>query len=190
MKNKKRNIILMCILIVLVLLVSIGITYAFYSYSKTGSSNSQLVVGDIYMHYKEGNAINMPNAMPSATYDPSKVFEFTIDGKNTYTEKDIWYEIILTRGEVPEGKTEENRIKDKDLKFTLIETKKGEDPKTVLNGVSYDNLINKRIWVNTIPKNTNDKIEITYQLYMWISDETVIGEIEGESDTVDYSISE
>ena len=65
------------------------------------------------MHYNETNELTIENAMPSDTFDETKYFEFTIDGKNTYTDKDIWYEIVLTKGNNQTGKT---RIKDNLLK--------------------------------------------------------------------------
>ncbi len=128
------------------------------------------------MHYKGQNTgINIDNAVPSETYDEDEYFEFTIEGKNTYTEKDIWYEIDLVYGDEPEGRN--TRIRDVLLKFTLFE-KVGDDgvETKVLDGVSYDEINNKRIWVNKINKNTTEETKITYKLYMWISNDTVIGD--------------
>ena len=181
MKNNKK-IILITSIILGVLILTISLTYAVFSMSKTGQ-NSNLVVGDVYMHYANGNkSINLANVMPSETYDATSFFEFTIDGKNTTTNKDIWYEIILKHGDEVSGKT---RIKDNLLKFTLTETKNGTTT-TVFDGRSYGNLTNKRIWVNTINKNTTSEVSITYRLYMWISNTTNIGNTED----VDYTIEE
>ena len=133
MKNKK---IIITLSIIAILVLTIGITYSIFTSSKT-SKNSNLVVGDIYMHYANGNkSINLANVMPSETYDATSFFEFTIDGKNTTTNKDIWYEIILKHGDEVSGKT---RIKDNLLKFTLTETKNGTTT-TVFDGRSYNDL--------------------------------------------------
>ena len=59
MENKKLIITLS---IIAVLVLTTGITYAIFTTSKT-SKNSNLVVGDIYMHYNEINQIQMKNAM-------------------------------------------------------------------------------------------------------------------------------
>ena len=65
MNNKKVVIISSIILAVLVL--TIGSTYSIFSLSKV-SKNSNLVVGDIYMHYNETtNAINITDMMPTST---------------------------------------------------------------------------------------------------------------------------
>ena len=180
---KEKKIIILSSVILGVLVLTLGVTFAMLSISKT-SKNSSLVVGDVYMHYVDTNrAINLENQMPSLTYDETSFFEFTIDGKNTIKDKDIWYEIILNHGDTKSGKT---RIKDNLLKFTLTETKNGVT-KTVFDGNSYNDLTNKRIWVNTIDKNTTNEVTITYRLYMWISNNTLIcaGDIQ---DNCDYYI--
>jgi len=99
-------------------------------------------------------------------------FEFKIDGKNTYTKKDIIYDIVLNHGD--EHATRTTRIRDDLLRFTLIEVVDGNN-KLILNNKKYKDLSNRRIYVDTIPANTNEEINRTYRLYMWISKDTVIG---------------
>ena len=147
---KKKRIILLSILIIGILTLSLGVTFAIFNFNKT-STNSKLVVGDIYMHYNETNQISLENAMPSTTYDSGKYFEFTVDGKNTTTNKDIWYEIVLSHGDNHATRT--TRIKDNLLKFTLVEIKDAVET-VVVDSKSYQDLTSRRIWVDTINKNT------------------------------------
>ena len=183
MKDKK--VLILGVVITVILLFAVGITYAIFNYTRAGTNNSQLIVGDIYMHYKENNSINLTDAMPGDEYDLNSYFEFTIDGKNTYTEKDIWYDVILSHGDIPDGKTENNRIPDEYLKFRLVEVIDGVETE-LLTDETYDDLTNERIYVATIPKNTQTEITRTYRLYMAISENLIIG------NTVDaiYSIDE
>jgi len=109
-------------------------------------------------------------------------FEFTIDGKNTYTKEDIIYDIVLNHGD--EHSTRTTRIRDDLLRFRLVEVVE-ENETVLLDNKSYSDLKNKRIYVDTIPANTNEKINRTYRLYMWISEDTVIGNI-----NQDYTIEE
>ena len=53
MKNNKKTIIITSIILG-VLILTFSLTYAVFSMSKTGQ-NSNLVVGDVYMHYANGN---------------------------------------------------------------------------------------------------------------------------------------
>ena len=174
MKNLKNNTLGVALLVVGLLVVTLGITYAVVLVydGVEGVENSQLVLGDIYMHYNETNQLTLENAMPSLGPDESKYFEFTVSGKNTYTEKDIWYEIVLNHGD--NHATRGTRIRDDLLKFRLVEIKDNTET-IVLDGETYNSLNNQRIWVNTIEKNTTSDVEITYRLYMWIDYNTAIG---------------
>ena len=245
--NQKNKIIFLSSLIIGVLTLTLGVTFAIFNFNKT-STNSKLVVGDIYMHYNETNQITMENAMPNSLYIVNSVmstqeyteggsnelskcvdllvlstgmpstdaetickdgvvlqqaydegsldqfnltnkfiennilvlnssmpyFEFTVDGKNTTTDKDIWYEIVLSHGDNHATRT--TRIRDDLLKFRLVETKDGVET-IVIGNKSYSDLNNHRIWVDTINKNTTTEVTHTYRLYMWISNDTIIGNV-------------
>ncbi len=119
------------------------------------------------------------NASPEG-YAPLKYLEYTIEGKNTY-DKDITYEVLLQYGKEHGTRTE--RLKDKLLKFRLVEVVDGEE-KEIFTNRSYDELNNTKIYIDTIPAKTNKKITKTYRLYMWISNETVIG----VGDNIDYEM--
>ncbi len=121
--SNKKKIILGSIVGVLIGTL-MSVSYAFFTYSKTGL-NSQLVAGDIYMKYTGTNEINLQNTMPRDTYVEGGYFEFEVTGKNTTTNKDIVYDIVLNHGvENPSSRTV--RIQDKFLKFSLVEvTKEG-----------------------------------------------------------------
>ena len=94
MKNKKLIIVLS---VIAILVLTIGLSFAFFTYNKVSINNSSLVVGDIYMHYNETNEFKIEGAMPSNTYDKTKYFEFTIDGKNTHTKNGILYSLFKGR---------------------------------------------------------------------------------------------
>ena len=170
---KKR--LLIFILIGVLSIGLIGFTYAAFNYIRFGTTNSKQIVGDIYMHFTETNSLTLENAMPRDTYIPNNYFEFQITGKNTYTKKDIYYEIDLVHGDIPNTKTETNRILDRFLKFRLVEVVNNTESEIFTNK-SYNDLTNKRIHVETIPKNTTSEISKTYRLYMWIGNEVVIGD--------------
>ena len=178
--NNKKKIILGSILGIL-LGSLISITYAIFSYTRTGQ-NQQLIVGDIYMHYKESNSLDFSNALPQNTYTEGKYFEFTVDGKNTYTEKDIVYDIVLNYGDNPSDATRTIRIRDELLRFRLVEVVNNLEQE-IFNNRSYINFNNTRIHKSTIPADTKNEITHRYRIYAWISNDTVIG----NTDDADYS---
>ena len=166
----------------------LGTTYAMFTYERGGSQNSKLITGNIYMRYKEDTTLTLHDAMPSNTYDSNNKFEFTIDGANTTTNKDVWYEIKVKRGEIPEltpTRSEENRIADKFIKYTLVEEKDGVET-IVVDGESWEGLTTgKTIWVDKIEKNKPSETH-KYTLYMWLSNKIEIG----NSATADFTIND
>ena len=170
MKDKKKLIIITIITMV-VMIATIGITFAMFMYSETGET-SKLVLGDIWMKYTEKEGISLQNAKPGDDY--SDYFEFTITGTNTYEKNDIWYDVILSNGEVPEGKEEINRIDSRYLNFKLVEvTEDGE--KVIFEDKTYNDLNNRRVYVSTIQKNTTGEYSKTYRMYMALNKKLEIG---------------
>ena len=176
--NKKKKVIILIIIFTIILFL--GATYAIVVdyLSKTGK-NSSLVVGDIYMHYNEGNKqISLSNAMPSNTYS-NDYFEFTIDGKNT-SNKNINYLISLSYGDTPSNRT--TRIKDNLLDFKLVEVVNNQE-NVLVDTINFNSLTNAKLYTTTIPSNTNNYLK-TYRLYMKINYNTVIGNV-GQDYTID-----
>ena len=194
MNNNKRKIILGSIIGVLIGTL-MSVSYAFFTYVNTSGTNSTLVTGDIYMRYKESSTtININDMMPmSGDPLPNQYFEFTVEGKNTNTTKDIWYEIDIIHGALPtindKTKNENQRINDKFLKFTLKEKKDDGSWTTPINAKSYSDFSNGfRIWVDTIGKNQTTDTTHTYQLYVWVDDSVTISNT--KTTGVDYTMSE
>ena len=65
--SKKKNVTIVAV--ALIALVGVmGGTFAMFSYMRTGSKNSQLIVGDIYMKYNETDTvINISDMTPRST---------------------------------------------------------------------------------------------------------------------------
>jgi len=167
MNNKK---VIISVLVAVLLISIVGVTFSAYTYTRQGIYNSKQIVGDIYMHYAESNALTLTNAMPSSTFDSTKYFEFTVDGKNTTTNKTIWYDIVINRGDSQTG----IRINDNLIKFKLVEVINNNETVLVDNQSYSDLSSGKRIYVSTIPYNTTNEIVHTYRLYMRISEKTSI----------------
>jgi len=187
MKNRKRTYIIMGLMLAL-LIGALGVTYAKLREVYLGSENQKLIVGDIYLHYTENNTITFNEGASRATYDPTKYFEFTISGKNTYTEEDIVYDVVLNYGDDHETRT--TRLRDDLLRFRLVELV--ENPSThvveeqvIFDDRSYVSIDNMRIYKATIPAETNNQVDHTYRLYAWITNLVVLG----NKDTADYDFS-
>ena len=180
-KNSKRKLIII-VSIISILILTLGGSFALWNYFKIGA-NQQLIAGDIYMKYTGVNNLSIKNAMPSSVYDENNYFEFNIVGKNTHKD-DIVYEIVLDHGDDSTDENRTMRIKDKLLKFRLVEVKDDLEEELIQEG-SYDELVKRRIWVDRVKAGTKEIATHTYRLYMWVSIDTKIGNVEQ-----DYTIEE
>ena len=184
MKNDKKTIL--AIILVLIIMAVIGVSYAFFSYSKTGEKNQQLILGDIWLNYTGSNTLEISDATPNGAYSTSEngYFEFTISGMNDYTEKDIYYDINLVKGGVPTGKSEDDRIPDEYLMFKLVEVNNNVETE-LFTDKTYSDLTNQRVYVATVPKNTTQGYSKTYRLYIAISSDLIIGNVSSAHYTPD-----
>ena len=184
-ENKKKKNIKKSIIIGLLVGLIIGgigtVSYAMFTYSRSGLENNQLITGDIWMRYVDtNNVIDLQNAMPSSSYTGGDYFEFDITGKNTYNSP-IYYEIVINHGTVPNNKTEANRIADEFLRFRLVtvtNNTESSDLLTVSPAVNqYYNIDNERIYVGTIAGGGANASQTTtkYRLYCWIDNSVGIG---------------
>ena len=107
---KRNKTIIIISFITILLLLTVGITYAAFNYNRTGTNNSQLVAGDIYMHYNETNELTITNAMPySVSYSysykhNSNMTEEEVNACVTYFETSddfgpVFIEYLIANGE-------------------------------------------------------------------------------------------
>ena len=103
--NKKKNLILTLLAVLTVILITGGVTYAFFSYAKTGTTDNLITTGSITFLYTEvdgvGNGISIQNAFPISD-DKGKVltktneyFDFKVTSK-TGNDK-IPYEVTARK---------------------------------------------------------------------------------------------
>ena len=179
MKNKKNLII-----IVLIMLISaIGIAYAFFNYYRLSDKQQEVIAGSIYLKLIDGtNSISLPNMFPETVEEArardDNVLTFNITGKNTTLDNDIFYEIMLNEDEDLAGKT---RFKPEHLRFDLTEIIDGTR-NLVVDAMSFTDFNERRIWVNTVARETTTELNITYELRMWLSDDVLISDTETSAD--------
>ena len=171
MKNKK---IYLVIALIGVMSIIFGVTYAFFTYNKTGS-NQKIIAGDISMSFLDNNdSINLVGVFPETREEArsrdDNYVTFTIEGTNT-SNKTIYYEIDLIHGDDENSLT---RFNDKDLRFDLMEVVDGVD--TIINeNVSFDEINNSKIWVDTVENGTSNYSK-TYKVRMWLDENVLISD--------------
>ena len=89
-ENKKKRTIITIVAMVLLVIVTASVTYAFFSYTRTGSANT-ISAGRISFNSQEGNAINLSNAFPISSTQAAtdttnaKTLAITVTGDTDYT---------------------------------------------------------------------------------------------------------
>ena len=95
MLKKKENIVIIVVLIVMILAI-VGVSYAAFNFSKTGTKVNSITTGSITMTYTEtDNVINLSGALPTTDKTGktlSDYFEFTVSS-NITGNVNINYEI-------------------------------------------------------------------------------------------------
>ena len=175
MSNTKKSIYIIASILVLVAILG-GITYAWFNYRNT-TSEQQLIAGDIYLRLNEGqDEIELSNIFPETAEEArardDNYITFEVTGKNT-SNKTVYYEIILNHGETLSSP--KSRYNDEDLRFDLVEID-GNNETYLLSAASYETLVNRRIYVNTINSNTSTEVGKHYLLRMWLDENVIISD--------------
>ena len=183
MKNKK----LLLLIIVVIVIGLLGVSYAFFEYYGE-SANHRVKTGVVKLNFNEDtDTISLTNIFPETKEEArartDNVITFTVSGVNTTTNKDIWYEIMLNEGVTLEGKT---RFNHNDMVFDLVEINSDKTETLVVDAMSYNDFNERRIWVNTVDRETETEITKTYKLRMWLNENVKISDT---NPNADYSTS-
>jgi len=200
-ENSSKQVLLSVVGIAVLIIAVVGVSFAFFSYSRGGTTNNTLTTGSIFMQFTEGTAIRLSNQFPiadsaGATYtsgtsgdNPSLTFHVIgWDGSGT----GITYTITATNGNNETGKT---RFNDSGIKLYLDATGASGNSTNNYSAatgtvVGANNSLSGGIVLGTgeITATTEAaKQDDTYVLRMWISDALVsIDETEetGDGDNV------
>lgn len=140
--NNSKQVLLSVLGVAILVVAVVGVSFAAFSYSRTGEEVNTITTGTITMNYTDdSNGINLTNAMPMSDGDGKKltgennVFDFTvsatISGSGT---TNIDYAIIAA----PE---DGNTLKDNDIKVWLTDT----------SDVGQGNTASNPVVLNTLP---------------------------------------
>lgn len=183
-ENSSKQVLLSVLGIAVLVVAVVGVSFAFFTYSKTGTKNNTLTTGNIFFNFTEGNAINLTNEFPrtdasgeALTTTQNGALEFSVVGYDS-SEKGIAYTVYAVPGEADASKT---RFKDSEIKLNL---------QTAATGVTNNYATSKAVGADgsltseglvlatgkiTATSSTAQQTD-SYTLRMWISDAVEIGE--------------
>ena len=184
MNQKKRLLFLFSVIIYLALTI-FGVSIAFFSYVKEGTTESTVKLGGITFKYTEngdsGNGININDSFPISDEEGKKmsgagnVFEFKVE--SNLSRSDLEYEITVEA-------TKESELPLDAIKFYLVELD-GENEKEIGSTLNSDGTVKtladfsdtniveqtgKNVYQETILKNTKGYVK-KFRVRMWISED-------------------
>ena len=184
MEKKKQGIIITSVLLVCLILVVIGVSFAFFTYSRQGSKENTITTGSLTFVYDEqkaeGNGIILSNAFPmsdevgKAQSGDNNVFDFQVLASTK--GESIAYEVI---GKKDDASTLSENVT-KIYLTTLSGSEESEVATTIKDGVvtTYDELSDtqikdqtgKTLYQEVIPLNQTG-YQKNFRLRMWLSEE-------------------
>ena len=184
MNQNKRLLFLFSVIICLVLTI-FGVSIAFFSYAKEGTTESTVKLGGITFKYTEngdsGNGIDITDSFPIGDEEGKKlsgvgnVFEFKVE--SNLSRSDLEYEITVEA-------TKESELPLDAIKFYLVELD-GENEKEIESTLNSDGTVKtladfsdtniveqtgKNVYQETILKNTKGYVK-KFRVRMWISED-------------------
>ena len=173
--KKRENIIILVVLIVMVLAI-IGVSYAAFSYNRQGTGVNKITTGDLSMEYTEtDNVITLNRALPTTDatgmvrLNDGEYFDFTITS-NISNNTNINYEISAKE----EGT---GTIDGSNIKLYLTEIVDGEE-KSIMSPKVYSEETSSNDYtgrpsneMSLYQSSMNSSEEHTFRLRMYVTEE-------------------
>ena len=182
-ENSSKQVLLSVLGIAVLVVAVVGVSFAFFTYSKTGEKNNTLTTGNIFFNFTEGNAITLTNEFPrtdtsgeALTESQNGALTFHVVGYDS-SEKGIEYTVYALQGDADDTKT---RFKDSEIKLnlkapaTVVENKFATSNVVGIDGSLANGVILAKGKITAKSSATQQDDE--YTLRMWISDAVTIGE--------------
>ena len=181
MKNKKKQIIITLIAIISLIVITVGVTYAFFNYSRMGTTDNVVKTGGITFLYTEvsgvGKGISLTEAYPvsdsigKVQVGEGKVFDFKVTS-NIEMNSNIGYQVTArkkTGSTLANSAVKVYLTEDNGTEQELLLSKYSElDQTDKVDSSKYDERI---LYEATVSANTKN-YEKNFKLRMWVSDDT------------------
>ena len=184
--NSSKQILLSVIGVAILVVAVVGVSFAFFTYTRTGEQNNLITTGSLVFTFADGsNTINLTNHFPISTADgialtgKNNICTFSVTGKTT-AGSSIGYEVFAVPGSAEAEKT---RFKDTEV-FVNIQSEVPEGmsftPATgAAEGKAIDALTGatgkKSLGTGTVT--ATDSATTNFTVRMWVdSSKVTVGE--------------
>ena len=128
MENNSKQAVLSIVGIAVLVIAVVGVSFAFFTYSKTGTTNNVITTGSIAFEFTAAeNGLSLTNQFPRSDEEgiTNKQFSFAITGTLPTTMAPISYNVYAIKGTVPSGYEEAKRLKNSNINFYVTTTSDG-----------------------------------------------------------------
>lgn len=191
MENNSKQAVLSIVGIAVLVIAVVGVSFAFFTYSKQGTKNNVITTGSIAFEFKEAtNGLTLTNQFPQADVDGKEndKFTFSVTGKLPTSMSPISYTVYAIPGDAMERKT---RLKNSEINFyvkstagdgvvaggydTATATKYGAVVTDDINGGSATAGTGLQIASGTIEASGLDVTD-SYSMTMWVNNSVTISD--------------
>lgn len=183
MENNSKQAVLSIVGIAILVIAVVGVSFAFFTYSKEGTTNNVITTGQISFAYNEVNNITLTNQFPKTPTEGKQndTFEFNVTGTLPSTSGAVNYTVTAIAGNTEADKV---RMKDSDINLYVTATNDG----TVTGGydgangaVAGNSTSGFQIASGTIPADGTEHTH-DYTLTMWVNESVTISDTDTSAD--------
>lgn len=178
MENNSKQAILSIVGIAVLVIAVVGVSFAFFTYSKQGTTNNVITTGSIAFEFTEAtNGLTLTNQFPQSIEDGkgNETFTFKVTGNIPTTMQPISYTVYAVPGDAIEGKT---KLKNSEIDFYVTTTGDGTVVADYATGAPVGDAIDGdglKIASGTIPA-SGAAVEHSYSMTMWVNDTVTISD--------------
>lgn len=184
MENNSRQAVLSIVGIAILVIAVVGVSFAFFTYSKQGTTNNVITTGKIEFAYNEVNNLSLTNQFPSTDEEgladnQANAFSFNVSGTIPATANPINYTVKAIAGDPVDTKI---RMRDSEINVYVT----GNNGAVIDNGYG----INEDGEVGAAAGNSTSGFQIAhgtinatgarqqhdYTLTMWVNDSVTISD--------------
>lgn len=188
MENNSKQAVLSIVGIAVLVIAVVGVSFAFFTYSKTGTTNNVITAGSIVFEFTEDtNGLALTDQFPQSAAEgkSNPTFTFSVTGTLPTTMQPINYRVYAIKGDLPADHTEANRLKDSEVSLYLTTTGGtitagyGTDgaPATGVTAGSATAGTGLQVANGTIEA-TGSEVKDTYSITMWVNNTVTISDTE------------
>ena len=182
-ENSSKQVLLSILGIAVLVVAVVGVSFAFFSYSKTGTTNNVITTGSISFSFDEAEqGITLVDQFPQTDAGNNETFDFKVSGNLPTTSSAVTYTVTAIAGETAAGKEAANRLADSEVNVKVIANGGGSVTGNYATGAAAVNSASGfQIASGTIAAD-GSLHEHTYSMTMWVNDTVTISDTNTEAD--------